>query len=980
MLHPRVGAHDFDLESSLLSFTTRPPLLFKLDASRAVDQREAFTLPVINDATSGLQNDLVNKALADRVTTLKAFDDVDARQEPRPSPPAQKFALWDTTRELAMQDESRPVQLDPFVKTSTLPAHTESEVLESALISLSGLESPLFAWDETKDRLVWRSDLKGKQKQGARIRMCSDQSSQRLVESVLTVGTATVRLDEVALSLVKPKSAMNKFSSSVRRDEKPSKSSHAVAAALSSFLAWTREQLSTFSSSNTNTIDLYVKLAPLQSALVALCNLFSRPSSKAPPYHFLPLSTPSLLSHLHHFLQHQLNSSVTPPLLHQAIAAWLLDGAVAEWQRGWFDWLGLTDRIGVDWSELGIEVKRKARAKADESENEEDADVDYVLHTSQLPNFIPRAAALELFEAGRALRILRRAAPDHPLCRADNVNDLVAGLAWTEADLRRRESVVADRVSELESEIDRWLDRNTRANPSRNPTRSVWQHTNIDFPQAFERATDEASPWRSSGQVSSLNSFLAARLDATDKATLSILPRSTPVLSALLSRSLFTPLQTYARLPSTCLLSLLFSDLSLGTHFEVLRGFVFLGYEPFSRRVKEALFALPEDKQVLRHGRPVDFGVGMGVYLHESSVWPPGGAQLGMALRTALKDALKDLLDHKRNEQDEAARRVWQSLDGSLSFAYEQASEQDETKWKDPNSLEALDFLFVNYRVPSPLDLILTPHAMRKYHGIFKHLLRLLRVDCISRQIWQTVHKPSNDSGELLLSDSSEARTLLVNVSYEAQNLVTSLCSYSFDCAVETNYQSFKKALNKIRFMSMQSMRGRSDAQVLDDERGESSDEEVDDDLNLDFDHWNLDTLSLVHQEFISRVEKGLMLKRAQAPLRQLVEAILTIVMDLGRKVNAWRRGNVKEVMHELMSLRSKLRQVASTLVKVLGALDDRGPISTTRPTVVDASSILNDVEMEFGIDWVQQLLVRLDGPTRFYSSMTSNSTKAKHT
>ncbi|KAM0790669.1 hypothetical protein ACM66B_004528 [Microbotryomycetes sp. NB124-2] len=990
MLAPRLSAHDFDPSNSLLAPLASLNCLARsrIDASNRINQRETFTLPVLDDAAIRVQDEVVNKMLAEGIGSLTAFDEVNAPSkavEPSEASTGFQLSLWNTEDKRDIRVESSSNKADPFAQSSSLPVFTESEVLESALLSATGLESPLFAWDDSKDRLVWRSDMKGKQKEGARIQLCSDETSQHLVESVLTVGTAIVRLDQVVLSLVKPKSASDKLRTSARRDEKPSKSSHAVAASLFSCLAWTRQQLSTLTTTTTTLIDLSSKLSPIQSVLVALCNLFSRPASKAPPYHFLPLSTPSLLSHLHHFLQHHLDQSMTPPLLHQGVAAWLLDGALAEWQRGWYDWLGLTDRTGVDWSELGIEVKRTAKAGGneltDDSTNSANDEVEYILHASQLPNFIPRAAASELFEAGRALRLLRRAASDHPLCQAGHVEGLDAGLAWTEFELRRRENAITDRVAELEMEIDAWLDRDKREAKPTTTLRLVERRPLPSFPQVFDQAPDDHSTWRGNGQATSLGSFLAARLDTSDKAALSILPLSTPLLSALLSRSLFSPLQTYSRLPSTCLLSLLFSDLSLATHFQVIRSFVFFGYEPFSRRVKEALFSAPEDKRIMRHGKAVDFAIGMGVYLHESSVWPPGGAHLGNALRTALKDALADLVQHRRDDKDEAARRVWHSLNSTLSFAYEQASEDDESKWKDPNSLEALDFLFVNYRVPSPLDLILTPSVMRKYHGVFKHLLRLLRVECIVRQIWQTVHKPFSGEGDkktqLLLAQDPEARILLINLSFEVQNLVTSLCSYSFDCAVDNNFQSFMKALSKIESASMQSMRGQRSTSADDDSAEDDDSVDEPDDYDPGHQSWNLDSLSLVHQEFLSRVEKGLMLKRAQAPLKQLVEGILVIVMNLGRKVNSWRKGPEDDVVTELLSIRSKLRQVTSTLVKVLGALDDRGPISSTaKAGTVAADSILSDVEMQSSVDWVQQLLVRLDGPTRFYSSIVSKSGK----
>ncbi|KAK4057035.1 hypothetical protein OIO90_001935 [Microbotryomycetes sp. JL221] len=1025
MLARRINEHDFDLERSFvpLCLDTSSSSRFKFDQT-LVDQQLLVPVPDLDQAEAHLADQTVVTLLSNQVPRLDAFDHVDRHTSSRTGDRStlqdcqrQQFKLWDAQDVTTATNDSPNHQPDHdiFASESTLPTYSEADIVESLLLSVTGLESPLFAWDSSKDRLVWRVDIKGKQKQGARMQFCSDETTKEwvpprltvelrgadqpgcsLVESVLTVGTALVRLDEVALSLVKPQTAKSKLRQSAsRRDEKPSKSSHAVAASLTCFVAWARQQLATLDNHSPlpSPLEISEKISTLSSILVSLCNLFSRPASTAPPYHFLPLSTPSLLSHLHHFLQHHLEHSKMPPLLHQAVAAWLLDGALAEWQRGWYHWIGLTDRIGVDWSELGIEVKRKPKKTQDalteelEDRNSDNDDVDYILHTSKLPNFIPRAAALELFEAGRALRLLRKAAPHHPLCRASNLTGLESGLLWTEVEMVRHEAAISNIMTTLYADINPWLDKHNRSSLQLELSAlRKGRQSNSTLPfDLFAADVDTASTWQRRGQVTVLQEFLTARLHATNTASLSILPLSSPLLPALLSRSMFSPLRHYAQLPSTCLLSLLFSDMSLRTHFEVLRSFIFFGNESFSRRVREALFTPPVEDSQTNGKQTSRYGVGMGVYLHEKSVWPPGGSQLGIALRTALKEALEDILHRQKRMGDKSAMVVWESLDSSLSFAFEEASDDDDTKWKDPNSLEALDFLFLNYRVPSPLDLILTSNVMRKYHNIFKHLLRLIRIDCVVNTTWQTVQKPvtnkDDDEGQhFLFEKQPHIRTSLINLMFESRNLIVSLTTYCFDCAVDGNFQTFMRALDKVERVSNNNMRGKTGGVMTnqDDDDNDSDDEFDQTDTNA----WNLDSLALVHYEFLSRVEKGLMLKKAQFPLRQLVQGIMLVVMELGRLVNEWKesRDDVDEesVMDQIKAVRTKLRQVTSTLVKVLMALDDRGPISQQTKTSNMTDDVLSQIDMDKGADWVQQLLVRLDGQNRFYSSLQSSTKKSK--
>lgn len=59
------------------------------------------------------------------------------------------------------------------------------------------------------------------------------------------------------------------------------------------------------------------------------------------------------------------------------------------------------------------------------------------LQTSRLPSFFPKAIAMELFEAGRSLRLLRKAKADHPLCRWRVIEGTGKGLLWKEGDVDR---------------------------------------------------------------------------------------------------------------------------------------------------------------------------------------------------------------------------------------------------------------------------------------------------------------------------------------------------------------------------------------------------------------------------------------------------------------------------------------------------------------------------------------------------------------
>lgn len=90
----------------------------------------------------------------------------------------------------------------------------------------------------------------------------------------------------------------------------------------------------------------------------------------------------------------------------------------------------------------------------------------------------------------------------------------------------------------------------------------------------------------------------------------------------------------------------------------------------------------------------------MGVGLSDRQVWPPGGAELALALRATMLDSVGELVKEKEVEakwngetrrKGEKGANVWDEVEGRLGFAVrskEESEKEGREGWRDPQSIE----------------------------------------------------------------------------------------------------------------------------------------------------------------------------------------------------------------------------------------------------------------------------------------------------
>lgn len=524
------------------------------------------------------------------------------------------------------------------------------------------------------------------------------------------------------------------------------------------------------------------------------------------------------------------------------------------------EWLGLKKEAGVPLTKDGL---GKGFVRVDDSMWVDDqgfelAEPDYFLDMDNMPSFVPDEVAQAIFETGRNLRFLRSYHPQHPLASLSAVAAAKPpSLEWQydwESITRVEQKALA--FHRTVSETLRKTHRLAEA-----PV----------LPMSDETAHDDENALQFFGKdaVSLEESVLAsiAQLDHPLQKT-----ESWDKISKILREQLFNnhdmdklgtefsphwsllPLVSFgplvyaqARLVNRECLRLLFTKHNLREHLRLQRSFQLLGNGMFSSHLSNALFN-PDMDTTERHSGVGRSGGHMGLRLASRDNWPPASSELRLALMDVLKDSYGT---GEKSAPFSATGPV--ELPGDLSFAIRDLSIEEMEACMDPGSLEALDFLRMSYKPPSPLFPIMTPAILVKYDKIFKLLLRVLRMLFVVDQLFRDTTSTA--------SHWVDVDNVSLRFRFEAHHFVSNVSRYFFDTGIHRPWHSFELWLDKIE----KNLAERDDASV------HSS-------------TVSPDRLGEQHERALDEIMTALLLKKRQQPVLKLLEGIFTLILRFAKK------------------------------------------------------------------------------------------------
>lgn len=402
-----------------------------------------------------------------------------------------------------------------------------------------------------------------------------------------------------------------------------------------------------------------------------------------------------------------------------------------------------------------------------------DVSMQYLCYTSAtaldtLPSWVEPANEKRMREIADCLELLKKQRPEHPLATARNTPEGISVHTHFGTDeIDRIQTKVANyeanmmaAITDFDSAIPSQFQPRTGASIAAiEPTYDIWQSSSKSVNDFNVRIDHGDSPFPRMHRALEDAIHTAIKGDGAQTSGGFTLPIS---LAPMLHYNAI--LTSQARLTNQACLRLIFMDHDLESHLSLQHRFFFLGDGVFASRLTHALFdsELPSTERKKGHQRLGTSGLRLG----QRDAWPPASSELRLALSGILTECFEsrtDMPDPNRHGE----------LPGNLSFSVRPMSEEALKRCMDPNNIEALDFLTLQYQAPEPINAIITDTVLAKYDLVFKQLLRCQRM---LHTVKQMCH-PGGIRGKLISCQDVHARRFRI----ESHHFVVSICGYFHD-------------------------------------------------------------------------------------------------------------------------------------------------------------------------------------------------------
>ncbi|KAJ6091332.1 hypothetical protein N7467_003301 [Penicillium canescens] len=429
------------------------------------------------------------------------------------------------------------------------------------------------------------------------------------------------------------------------------------------------------------------------------------------------------------------------------------------------------------------------------------ARIEHEFQADHMPSFVPADQAQSIFESGRSLRMLKRSHPNHPIGRHDVLSraghlHLHCATSW--ADIEHIHTKAQEYESKLRAEIKRYHrgEPAISTTPSEALTQGAKQSADASAIEGTFELFDIDDEKHLSGPVTNRNALsrdifnqLLDKARRFEPEPIEQTSHFGPELTSGLHLSLAPIISSQALLIDYSCLHHLFKEHQMRHNLNLQWRFQLLGEGSFVSRLSNSLFD-SEMESGERKAGVIRSGVDTGLRLGSRDTWPPASSELRLVLIGLLGDCYFGNADAEDSEKGQNQKD--NEMPGGLSFGIRELSDEEIDKCKDPSSIEALDFLRLQYTPPEALETIITARSLDKYDRLFKHLLRLLRMVSVVKGLV----RDSTVRGSL----SGDTRNVFQKFRVDAQHFVLAVSDYCFHIGIGSIWQRFQETLAKIEY------------------------------------------------------------------------------------------------------------------------------------------------------------------------------------
>lgn len=535
-----------------------------------------------------------------------------------------------------------------------------------------------------------------------------------------------------------------------------------------------------------------------------------------------------------------------------------------------------------------------------------------------MPIFVAKEDARLIFETGQSLRLLEAHRPEHPLVKPRLVDfDEILGLRW-QSSWEHLEKIQAQ-AREYESDLQAAIREFDTHGESTKELKGPLEDTKLDGLESTRFPGESAEAYI----ATSITTFqqplpnVIPRDDVPDSVLWGIQDvGETPIKDifpppvALLPTLSFNPLiSTQAHLVNRACVRLLLKEHNLRSHFSLLHRYSLFGDGVFASRLSHALFdpELQSSERRKGHSRAGTPGLKLG----SRDTWPPASSELRLALMGILTES------YHNAEQSEASSMFRAELPGGLSFAIREMSEEELQRCINPDSIEALDFLRLQYKPPPPLNAVITDLSLTKYDAVFKLLLRAVRMVFVVNHLFRDVKNFA------MQVDLTAQRFRI-----ESHHFVSAVCGYFFD-GVQASWTGIDLGL-----------------------------EHVEKELDQDGTD-GLAELRELHEQVLDRMMFTLLLRKRQGQVMKLLEEIFSLVLQFAREYRSQLGANGSKT--KLQEMYEKFKKKVRVFISVCRGLSERRGQGGTKAHETIHDLLGNESTTEDGGNTISHLSLKFE-------------------